>query len=35
VQFAIKGALTDARLHMVPVRRGYWGNRIGNPHTVP
>ena len=35
MQFAIKGALTDARLHMIPVRRGYWGNRIGNPHTVP
>jgi len=20
---------------MVPVRRGYWGNKIGNPHTIP
>lgn len=20
---------------MIPVRRGYWGNRIGNVHTVP
>jgi len=20
---------------MIPVRRGYWGNMIGNAHTVP
>jgi hypothetical protein len=20
---------------VVPVRRGYWGNKIGKPHTVP
>jgi len=20
---------------LVPVRRGYWGNKIGKPHTVP
>merc|ERR1711862_588458 len=20
---------------MVPVRRGFWGNKIGRPHTVP
>mmetsp|Transcript_119829 Transcript_119829/g.168700 ORF Transcript_119829/g.168700 Transcript_119829/m.168700 type:complete len:242 (+) Transcript_119829:46-771(+) len=35
VQGAIKGAIIDAKLNMVPVRRGYWGNNIGNPHTVP
>lgn len=35
VQFAIKGAVVDAKLNIIPVRRGYWGNRIGNPHTVP
>lgn len=35
VQIAIKGALIDAKLSMIPVRRGYWGNKIGNVHTVP
>jgi len=32
---AIKGAILDAKLNLVPVRRGYWGNKIGKPHTVP
>ena len=32
---AIKGAMTLAKLSLVPVRRGYWGNREGTPHTVP
>lgn len=35
VQIAIKGALIDAKLSLIPVRRGYWGNKIGNVHTVP
>jgi len=35
VQIAIRGALICAKLTLVPVRRGYWGNRIGNVHTVP
>jgi small subunit ribosomal protein S2e len=35
VQNAMKGAVIAAKLSMVPVRRGYWGNNIGNPHTVP
>jgi small subunit ribosomal protein S2e len=35
VQIAIKGALVDAKLSIIPVRRGYWGNKIGNVHTVP
>jgi len=35
VQGAIKGAIMDAKLNLVPVRRGYWGNKIGKPHTVP
>lgn len=35
VQIAIKGALVAAKLSLVPVRRGYWGNKIGNVHTVP
>lgn len=34
VQFAIKGALMDAKINLVPVRRGYWGSRLGQPHTV-
>jgi len=32
---AIKGAITLAKLSIFPVRRGYWGNRVGAPHTVP
>jgi small subunit ribosomal protein S2e len=35
VQIAIKGALITAKLQLIPVRRGYWGNKIGTVHTVP
>lgn len=35
VQIAIKGALVCAKLSLIPVRRGFWGNKIGNVHTVP
>ena len=35
VQIAIKGALVSAKLGLIPVRRGYWGNKIGHVHTVP
>lgn len=35
VQIAIKGALVDAKLRMIPVRRGYWGSKIGDVHTIP
>ena len=35
VQGAIKGALTSAKLSIIPIRRGYWGNKIGTPHTLP
>lgn len=35
VQIAIKGALICAKLTLVPVRRGYWGNKLGKVHTVP
>lgn len=35
VAIAIRGALTAAKLALVPVRRGYWGSRRGLPHTVP
>jgi len=35
VATAIRGAIILAKLSVVPVRRGYWGNKIGTPHTVP
>jgi len=35
VQGAIKGATQDAKMHFVPIRKGYWGNKIGQPHTIP
>ena len=31
----VAGAQTLAKLSTFPVRRGYWGNKIGEPHTVP
>uniref|UniRef100_A0A2I3H0X0 Small ribosomal subunit protein uS5 n=1 Tax=Nomascus leucogenys TaxID=61853 RepID=A0A2I3H0X0_NOMLE len=34
VATAILGAIILAKLSIVPVRRGYWGNKIGKPHTV-
>jgi small subunit ribosomal protein S2e len=35
VATAIRGAIICAKLSVIPVRRGYWGNKIGKPHTVP
>jgi len=35
VATAIRGGIIQAKLAIVPVRRGYWGNKIGTPHTVP
>ena len=35
VATAIRGAIISAKLAVIPVRRGYWGNKIGKPHTVP
>lgn len=35
VATAIRGAITLAKLSIIPVRMGYWGNKIGQPHTVP
>merc|ERR1711973_598929 len=32
---AIRGAIILAKLSILPVRRGFWGNKIGKPHTVP
>jgi len=35
VATAIRGAIILAKLSVIPVRRGYWGNKIAKPHTVP
>ena len=35
VATAIRGAFILAKWSVVPVRRGYWVNKIGKPHTVP
>ena len=34
VQIAMKGAVIAAKLNVIPVRRGYWGGKIGSPHTL-
>lgn len=34
VATAIRGSILLAKLSIVPVRRGYWGNKIGRPHTI-
>jgi small subunit ribosomal protein S2e len=35
VATAIRGAIILAKLSIIPVRRGYWGSSLGDPHTVP
>ena len=35
VATAIRGAIMRAKLNIIPVRRGYWGSKLGAPHTVP
>ena len=35
VATAIRGGITLGKLSVIPVRRGYWGNKLGEPHTVP
>ncbi|CAG8534679.1 5822_t:CDS:2, partial [Paraglomus occultum] len=35
VATAIRGAIILAKLSIIPVRRGYWGSLLGDPHTVP
>jgi small subunit ribosomal protein S2e len=35
VATAIRAAITLAKIAVSPVRRGYWGNKVGGPHTVP
>eukprot|EP00461_Guttulinopsis_vulgaris_P000231 UN00231 len=32
---AIRGAMNAAKLNLIPVRLGYWGSKVGAPHTVP
>ena len=34
VQVAMKGAVIAAKLNIIPIRRGYWGGKIGLPHTL-
>lgn len=35
VATSIRAAIILAKLSVIPIRRGYWGNKIGKPHTVP
>ncbi|OAD75853.1 hypothetical protein PHYBLDRAFT_154856 [Phycomyces blakesleeanus NRRL 1555(-)] len=35
VATSIRGAIILAKLSIIPVRRGYWGSALGEPHTVP
>ena len=35
VPLAILGGIHAAKCNLVPIRRGYWGAKIGLPHTVP
>merc|ERR1712166_1069710 len=35
VATAIRGGIIAAKMQLIPVRRGYWGARLGLPHTVP
>merc|ERR1711948_108173 len=35
VATAIRGGIIAAKMALIPVRRGYWGNKIGQPHTMP
>ena len=30
----MKGAVITAKLNIVSVRRGYWGDKIGRPHIL-
>jgi ribosomal protein uS5 len=35
LQIAIQAATNRAKMSILPVRMGYWGNKINQPHTVP
>ena len=34
VATAIRGAIIQAKMNVIPIRRGYWGKKAGAPHTV-
>merc|ERR1711880_20647 len=34
VATAIRSAIILAKLSLIPIRRGYWGTKLGNPRTV-
>ena len=34
VATTIRGAIILAKLAVIPVRRGYWGNKIGKPQKL-
>jgi len=35
VATAIRSSIILAKMSLIPVRRGYWGTKLGEPHTVP
>jgi small subunit ribosomal protein S2e len=35
VAIAIRGGIIAAKMALIPVRRGFWGDRFGDVHTVP
>ena len=35
VATAIRAAIIIAKLSVLPVRRGYWGTNLGEPHSLP
>lgn len=35
VATAIRAAIIIAKLSVIPVRRGYWGSNLGQPHSLP
>jgi small subunit ribosomal protein S2e len=35
VASAIRGAIILAKLSVIPIRLGYWGSKMGKPHTIP
>ena len=35
VATAIRAAIIIAKLSVLPIRRGYWGTNLGEPHSLP
>lgn len=35
VATAIRAAIIIAKLAVIPIRRGYWGTNLGEPHSIP